>query len=300
MRNERTALTFESKLRFYNAHIYYMNEKGDAGQCYVYAKKMIDLYHSHPHKIHVDIAFYIIYLHNLIVASINEKKYREAATCLEAMERASLIAKTRSQKVACFYYYYYLLLGYYNRTGQFANAIETLVSFKKQLEEFENGLNELEKIVLFTNIAISYFGAGQYKQSNAWLNYIRNEIALTAHPDIDSMIKIFHLVVHYEAGNFDLLPYAIQSTYRFLHKKERLYKFEMIIIDFLRNEIPKAAAQKDLIDAFKKLKIKMLPLEKDPYKKNALDSFDFISWLDSKIANRPFAEVVRGKAAIAK
>ncbi len=40
---------------------------------------------------------------------------------------------------------------------------------------------------------------------------------------------------------------------------------------------------------FKKLKT-------DPYEKGAFEYFDFISWLESKIENRPFAEIIKEKA----
>ncbi len=33
----------------------------------------------------------------------------------------------------------------------------------------------------------------------------------------------------------------------------------------------------------------------DPFEKNALDYFDIISWVDCKIQNRPFEDVVREK-----
>lgn len=39
----------------------------------------------------------------------------------------------------------------------------------------------------------------------------------------------------------------------------------------------------------------MEKLLKIPYESKALEYFDFVSWLESKIENRPFAEVVREK-----
>ena len=50
--------------------------------------------------------------------------------------------------------------------------------------------------------------------------------------------------------------------------------------------------------AFRKLKTELEEIVKDPFEKRALEYFDFISWLESKIDNRPFAEVVREKAKV--
>ncbi|TAL58006.1 MAG: hypothetical protein EPN85_12650 [Bacteroidetes bacterium] len=296
MQNDKTALTFDSKLRFYNTYVLFMHGKGDTGQMDTYAKKIIALYQAHPHKIQTDLASYVAYLHNLFIATINEKKYSEAAAHLETMKREFLLSKNRSQKINHFYYYYSPLLVYYNLTGQFASAIQCIVSFKKQLEESESAMNMLEKTVLFANISVSYFGSGQYKNCIHWLNRLRDEVSLTIRPDFESFLRLFYIIVHYEVGNMDLLIPLIQSFYRYLKKKEQLYKFETVIIHFFRNELPETDNQKERIQAFQKLRNKLLPLAKDEYEKNVFEYFDYISWLESKIENKSFAEVVREKA----
>ncbi len=40
----------------------------------------------------------------------------------------------------------------------------------------------------------------------------------------------------------------------------------------------------------------MEELAKEPFEAKFLDDFDFISWLESKIENRPFANIIREKA----
>ena len=53
--------------------------------------------------------------------------------------------------------------------------------------------------------------------------------------------------------------------------------------------------KKNLKEYFANLKAKFEALAKDPYEKYALDYFDFISWTESKIENKPFAQVIREK-----
>ena len=52
----------------------------------------------------------------------------------------------------------------------------------------------------------------------------------------------------------------------------------------------------ELVPAFRDLKAELEEIFKNPFENKALDLFDFISWLESKIENRAFAEVVREKA----
>ncbi|MBI4946997.1 MAG: hypothetical protein HY840_11430 [Bacteroidetes bacterium] len=48
--------------------------------------------------------------------------------------------------------------------------------------------------------------------------------------------------------------------------------------------------------AFQELKTNLLKLMKDPMEKAVMEEFDFLSWVESKIQNKTFAEVVREKA----
>ena len=52
---------------------------------------------------------------------------------------------------------------------------------------------------------------------------------------------------------------------------------------------------KKIIEAFKKLKTEIENITKNPFEKQAIDYFDFISWIESKIENRSFAEIVKEK-----
>ncbi|MBI4946422.1 MAG: hypothetical protein HY840_08480, partial [Bacteroidetes bacterium] len=48
--------------------------------------------------------------------------------------------------------------------------------------------------------------------------------------------------------------------------------------------------------AFQELKTSLLKLMKNPMEKATMEEFDFMSWVESKIQNKTFAEVVRQKA----
>jgi RNase P/RNase MRP subunit POP5 len=50
-----------------------------------------------------------------------------------------------------------------------------------------------------------------------------------------------------------------------------------------------------LKNAFSELKEVLLNIKEEPSVKNALKYFDFISWLESKIEKRSFAELVKEK-----
>ena len=64
----------------------------------------------------------------------------------------------------------------------------------------------------------------------------------------------------------------------------------------MRGKLPKVNTHSELIEVFKRLHKELVQLSKDPLERRFLDGFDFISWLEGKIENRPFGEIVREKA----
>ena len=99
----------------------------------------------------------------------------------------------------------------------------------------------------------------------------------------------------YESEDADI-DRGIKSMYRFLYKQQRLFKFEHTLIIFLKKQSTVYFNKKKLKTLFIDLMNQFRKLEKDPFEKNAFEYFDFISWLESKIENRPFAEVLKEKA----
>lgn len=293
--DESMAKTFEAKVRFHDAKCFYSRILNDGDGFYLSVKNIIALFKKYPEKMKQGVSF-IIYLSNMIAACISNQKYSEIPAYLQEIESFAALVKSSSEKIKVFYFIASNHLNYYIITGQFPTAVSYLVKINKQLGEYEHSLSSLEKTILFHNISMSYFGAGEYKNCIYWFNRIRNEVSLSIRPDWKILLDLFYIIVQYEAGNTDLLPSLIQSVYRHLKKKRQLYKFETILIYFIRNEMPKMNTKKELTQIFQKLKNKITPLAKDPLEKNPFEFFDYVSWLESKIENRTFAEVIRQKA----
>ena len=295
LKNVSLAKTFEAQLRFYDARCLYAETKGDTRNFYKYAKATIHLLESQPQKLRHHLTSYISRLNNLITSCLSMHQLDEVPAYIAKMESLFPTIDFYSEKAKLFYFIFLNKLNYYNYCGLFEENISTIISHEQKLSEYEKYLNVSQKAVLFTDIAMFYFGTRKFKESIHWLNRIRNENLLNVRPDIESFIRLFYIIAHYEAGSVELLPSLIQSVYRFLIKKERLYKFENHVIEFLRKQ-QSADSKEKLLNTFKYLKTQLMPLTKDSYEQNAFAFFDYISWLESKIENRPFTEIVKEKA----
>ena len=67
-------------------------------------------------------------------------------------------------------------------------------------------------------------------------------------------------------------------------------------IVFIKTRLHNIRSTKDQIEAFKALKEELVSICEDPLETRFLEIFDIISWLESKIENRPFDEILREKS----
>jgi len=192
--------------------------------------------------------------------------------------------------------YYILILSIHSMYGKFNEAAviaEETKSWIKSIGKVPSNNNS--DVILYYNISLVYFGKGDYRSSLIWLNKILNNSkkGQTVIMNAYCSFIIFNLILHYELNNSELLPYITKSTFQFLLKKEKLYKFETIIMQFIRRTLLNFKTDKLQKEAFKKLKAELIPLTENDFEKQAFEFFDFIAWLDSKIEKRSFAEMVK-------
>lgn len=108
--------------------------------------------------------------------------------------------------------------------------------------------------------------------------------------------RILNLVAHYEAGKDYHLEDLIKSTYKFLIKMDDLHEVQKEMIRFLRN-LPEVSPL-EIKDEFIKLHTTLKKYEDHPYERRAFLYLDIISWLESKIENRPVADIIAEKSEL--
>jgi hypothetical protein len=99
-------------------------------------------------------------------------------------------------------------------------------------------------------------------------------------------------LIHFELGNFDLLEYLINSTYRYLKQKKNIFAGEQAILDFMKHAL-KAADKKELAGAFEDLCISLRKAQTNPGASSLFSLFDFISWAESKRTGMSYVEYSR-------
>ena len=183
---------------------------------------------------------------------------------------------------------------YYVRTGKFAEGVERTKEIEEGFSKYSRGdqrLLDTERLILYYLLAYCQFGVGDFKKALYWMNNILSA-RITLREDVLCSARIFNLIIHYEIDNRDLLEYQVRSTYRFLYKRNRLYKFENIMLEFIRKRLPYLYTRLEIKAAFIELRNELYEISKNPFEAKVLFHFDIISWLDSKINESSLAEVV--------
>jgi hypothetical protein len=132
-----------------------------------------------------------------------------------------------------------------------------------------------------------YFGCGNYSESLKWLNIIINKDE-ELRRDLRIESRLLFLIIHYELRNFDLLEYAVKSTYRYLRKMETPKGIEPLILLFIR-KMGNVYSSRELTDLFIELKDTILQ-NAEIFKEYG---FNYLAWVESKISGLSYKEVIR-------
>ena len=295
--NEKNALTFRSKNSLYHTLSLYYSVNDDAHKQYHFAKKAVDLYLNSPEKIQYDPFAYLLTLHLMLVACHTLRKFDEAKNYIDKLRVDPSLLKNEREKNWAFFTYNDSNLHYYIITGRFAEGALASEELTRELDQYIAKLETTQTTVLYSHMAKLFFGADNYSKCLFWLNRILNEkYILDARPGFESNIKLFYLIVHFEKGNYDLLQSLVKSTYNELSGKGLLYKFESAMLVFFGK---KFRGKEESAEAFKDLSREITLIAKE--EKMPFEEFDYLSWIESKIQNKSFAEImsekVKSKAA---
>lgn len=295
-KSESEAKTFKARRHFYYSHFLYCFMDGDFEKGFEYTKKCMDSFFTQPEQIAYNSHFYITAANAYLYCCTTLKKHNEMIECIYRLNETKKLFTKRSERAAATLLSYHEL-GYYMMTGKIQKGLEAAKRIELEMLEFDDIMSPLEKFSIYMNLAFLYFMAGKYKETISWLYRIISAGGLKARADFDSMVRIFYIIAQYEKGSSaQFMKSQLRSTFRMLVKREQLYKYEKIILDFIRKKLIKVDLSEDLINTLKTLREQLISISKDPFEGRPLQYFDLISWTTSKIESRPFAEVVREKS----
>lgn len=290
-------LGFREKLWLNKAHLWYSFLIQDFVSCYKYSERWVRLFDDHPKMIERNPVFYLKGQHYLLESLYYlklEGKFKMALQKLEDLKENGGFAKEDNLNTLLFLYVTSNKFNHRFMVGNFEDFEPLVAEVVEGIKSPKYRIDEHHVMVFYYKIASLYFGAGDYVNCIEYLGKIINAKSLKTREDLMCFARLLNLIAHYEAGKDYYLESLMRSTYKFLIKMNDLHLVQKEMIAFMRgldNIYPH-----ELKNEFKKLHTKLKAYENDPYERRAFLYLDVLSYLESKIENRPIAEIIKEKA----
>lgn len=181
--------------------------------------------------------------------------------------------------------------------GTFKEGLSLVPFIEDKLNEYALYFDNHRVLVFNYKIATLYFGSGDYATCIDYLQRIIND-NVDLRYDIQCYARLLHLLAHYEMGNFDIMDSLIKSVYRYMTKMETITIIEEEIFKFLRTSFH--LSRRELKPELEKLLNKIKQFEKSRFETRSLAYLDIISWLESKVKEKPMSEIIHNKYLASK
>ncbi|WP_298882290.1 hypothetical protein [uncultured Polaribacter sp.] len=288
-------LGFREKLWLFKAHLWHSFLVQDFLSSYKYALKCVNLFDNQK-LINLHPVFYLKSKNYLLEASFLVKKvstFKKELTHFETEIDEKSIPMNTNTELLIFLYFYSNKLHLHFLEGSFEKGEYLVEIINSKIEKYKNRLDNHYVVLLYYKIACLYFGMGKNKLCIAYLQKIIRSKNISTAEDLQCFARILNLIAHYECGLDYDLERQFLDTYKFLLKMENLQEVQKVFLESIRDLSD--VFPHEIKNEFKKIHTKLKVFENHPYEKRAFLYLDILSWLESKIQNKPIALIIKEK-----
>ncbi len=292
---EYQSLGFREKLWLFKANLWHSLLIQDFLMSYKYARKCVRLFET-QNLINLHPVFYLKSKNYLLEASFFLKKtavFKEELNKFEQEINEKKIPLSTNTKSLIFLYQYYNKLHLHFLEGTFDRGEYLVKIINYKLDKLKNRLDNHYIVLLNYKIACLYFGMGKNRLCIAYLQKIIRSKNIVAAEDLQCFSRVLNLIAHYECGlDYDLERQFI-GTYKFLLKMKNLQEVQKVFLISIK-DLNKVYPY-EIKNEFKKIYERLKKFENHVFEKRAFLYLDILSWLESKIKNKPIATIIKEK-----
>ena len=288
----------KSRYLFHHIQSAYYFSVNDLKLSHYHLKAIVDLLEDNGVLFKQQPNLYFSTLTNFIYISTRLKKYDEAQAHLLKLKKMSNPGMNIDLDIKYFSSTYSLELSLLADKGDYNGAIKLVPQIEEGYRLYDGHINSLRKAYIDFQVGVIYLGLGKYTEALHWINKILNEGKIDQKQDIFCFAQLINLILHFELNNSRFLPYAINSTKRYLKNRNRIYKFEEIFLKLI-SQISKSNNVFDIQEKLVPVAEQLEALKNDPKEQIVFEYFDFLSWVKSKLVQKTFLEVKQGELEIA-
>jgi len=286
---------FYQLLYLYQSYCWYAFIRQDFLMYFRYSKKWADLFKNEPMMITVETGHYIKGMHNLLTANFNLRNFKQFDKYLARFERFAL-SKPANQhdnfRMQAFVYLTSAKINQHLMKGTFGDGLKLIPVIEKGLDEFQMYIDRHRVLVIQYKTALLYFGNGNYEESIDQLQKIING-PMDMRIDLQCYARLLHLLAHFELGNDAIIESLIKSVFRFMSRMDNMTVVEEEMFKFLKNNVYESAAK--LKPGLEQFLQNVKRLETDRYETRVFSYLDIISWVESKVYDKPMSVIIHEK-----
>ena len=286
---------FYEKLYLYQSYCWYAFIRQDFLMYYRYSQKWIDLFEENKTMIAVETGHYIKGMHTLLNAHFDLRNFAKFEIALNQFKRFAETPEARLHDNFRVHTSIYINSASINRhlmTGTFKEGLSLVPELEKNLDEYSLFVDAHRILVFNYKIASLYFGNGDFEKAIDYLNAIINSGSDLRY-DLQCYSRLLHLMCHYELGNYEIIESLSKSVYRFMAKMKNLTVVEEEVFRFLKYTFH--VSPLELKPELEKFLHKIKHLEKNRFETRSFAYLDIISWVESKVYNKPMSTIIHNK-----
>lgn len=290
--------TFEAQYLANHTESAFYFSLGDYAKSYIGLSANATLMEDNIEIIKDEPTIYTSILTNLIYVCAKLNKFDEVDQYLfKSRNLPSKLTKSLSedQQLKIFVNSNSLELAICNILGNNKRGVSLIGEIEEGLNKWGKKLSEVRRASFYQEFSTLYFASGDFKNALKWNNELLNSITVDRTEDQYCFSQMFHLLIHFELNNMDVIPHGLKSLTRYLQMRKSHFKFENAFIDFMKNA-QKAQTEEQKKNAITLFSKNLVPLESDEFEQAVFEYFDYVTWAESKIQNIEMSKLLLRKA----
>ncbi|MDR1984055.1 MAG: hypothetical protein LBQ28_04435 [Prevotellaceae bacterium] len=179
-------------------------------------------------------------------------------------------------------------------TGNFTAAANLISKYDESLLKNMPLLRLDTQLDLLINLTILDLALGNIKSARKQMKNIMSSGKLFYALPAYRYARLINLVLQAETENYDFFENEIKSIKRSIRYEKHSYITEKLLFKFIQNHYL-LNDRKMREKLHRQLEKEIIKIKQNKYERQILAIFDFISWMQSKLTNRKFDEILAEK-----
>jgi hypothetical protein len=179
-------------------------------------------------------------------------------------------------------------------TGNFTATADLISKYDDNLLKSMSLLRLDTQLDLLIQLTILDIATGNIKNARKHMKNIMSSGKLFYVLPSYRYARLINLIIQAELENYDFFENEIKSIKRSIRYEKQIYITEKLLFKFIQNYylLNNKKGREKLYKQFEKETVKIM---QNKYERQLLVIFDFISWMQSKLTNRKFDEILAEK-----